>query len=166
LPAPSRVSAGLIVGLVGFPEALIAKAVPLPLPNDDFIKGKVLWAQSYSTTSGFEAFRIVLCEGRCELPYLQRMRDLKVGAPLVESKTLPLSGSRTLEASLTTGGLGGGVVFSSARSPGGNFDVVVVFGLPPDDIPVSDKVRAFFRESVPLDLALTLGKGLEAALFW
>jgi len=142
----------------------VAHDTPLPLRSEDLIKGRIVWAQSYRTGTGFDAFQVFLCEGRCELPLLQRMRDAKV-ATLVQSKTATLSGKRPIEVNMTSGGLGGGLVFSSAPSPHRTFDIVVMFSLPPHDIPLSDGARQFFHECEPLNLALSLGHGVDEALF-
>lgn len=165
LPSMARATPELVVELSGFPEAIVA-ADPKPVsPNAEaFIQGTVLWSRVFRTKEGFEAFQVHVCEGPCEVPLIERMRRINGRFPLVTSRSVPLSGGRTLEASLMGVGLGGALVVSKAQSQNGKFTIMAVMNLPPGDIPVSDAARTFFQNADPLEVALALGSGLDARL--
>lgn len=152
------------VTLAKYPEALSAKPGRLFKQPSEDVSGRFLWAQAFDTTAPrFTAFSVHLAEGPIQLLLVDRLKA--ASATLVKTTTAHLRFGRDVTMEFFSLGLGGPMVAATWLSPAGRYSVLLMMELPPHDVPVSDKARAYYKQIEPADVVRDVVVGIDPLLF-
>jgi len=164
LPEPTRLPASAFVTLAKYPEALSPRAAALLAQPSEDLQGNFLWARSFeSKAPRYTAFTVHVAEGPIKLPVLDRSKSAPTH--LVTTTTAALRFGRLVTIDSLTMGLGGPMVAATWLSPAGRYSILLLMELPPHDIPVSDKARAYYEQIDPAAVVREVALGIDPLLF-